>query len=503
MKPRKPLTKERKGSLYTLIAAAVAVCLALLLKLVMPDFTGQPSFGIYSLIPALFLILYIFFTKRIFEALILASLIGYIMVAPFGKSVTAFSTGLMEVMMSKDIAWLFLVCGLMGSIIAMVEKAGGAWAFGQWVAKKAATKNSVLIWTWLMGIILFLDDYLNALVIGSCMAPQSDRHRTPREMLAFIVDSTAAPACVLIPISSWGVFCGQLMETNRWAPEGQGLLYFIKTIPFNFYAWIGILIVPFFILNIIKPFGPMKKAYERVEKGGPVAPPGSERVDVRGGKKVEKPDNPRIINFFIPIISMIVFALIPAFISGDLGLFDMPLGVYGTLAVCFILYLAQGVMTASEYWNCFITGIKNMLGSLILMVLAFLFAKVNEKIGFTYYMIEISESLMTPHLMPVVVFVVLSITELITGTNWGMYVIALPIVIPLAQKMGVNVALAVSAVISAGVFGSHICFYSDATVITSAATGCDNFAHARTQIPYGLLSAGITVVLYLIAGFIF
>ena len=140
---------------------------------------------------------------------------------------------------------------------------------------------------------------------------------------------------------------------------------------------------------------------------------------------------------------------------------------------------------------------------LVMMVLAFLFAKVNAEIGFTYFMIEISESLMTPHLMPLVVFVALSITELVTGTNWGMYVIALPIVIPLAQKMGVNVALAVSAVISAGVFGSHICFYSDATVITSAATGCDNFAHAKTQIPYGLLAAAITMVLYLIAGFIF
>ena len=119
MKPIEPLTKERKGSLYTLVAAVSAIGLAFLLKLIMPDFTGQPSFGIYSVIPAVFLILYIFFTKRIFEALILASLIGYIMAAPFGKSINAFSTGLMDVMMSKDIAWLFMVCGLMGSIIAM------------------------------------------------------------------------------------------------------------------------------------------------------------------------------------------------------------------------------------------------------------------------------------------------------------------------------------------------------------------------------------------------
>ncbi len=120
-----------------------------------------------------------------------------------------------------------------------------------------------------------------------------------------------------------------------------------------------------------------------------------------------------------------------------------------------------------------------------------------------YYVIQIAESFMTPHFLPLVVFVALSLTELVTGTNWGMYVIALPIVIPLAKNMGVNVALAVSAVISAGVFGSHICFYSDATVITSAATGCDNFAHAKSQIPYGLLAAAITMLMYLAAGFIF
>ncbi len=497
------LSKDRKGALRTLLVVGLAIGLAFILKLIMPDFTGQPSFGIYSVIPAAFLILYIFFTKRIIEALILASLIGYIMAAPTGKGVAAFSEGLMEVMTSKDMAWLFLVCGLMGSIIAMIEKAGGAWAFGEWVAKKAASKNSVLIWTWVLGVVLFLDDYLNALVIGSCMAPQSDRHKTPREMLAFIVDSTAAPACVLIPFSSWGIFCGKLMETNGWAPEGQGIAYFIKTIPFNFYAWVGIIIVPFFILNIIKPFGPMKKAYRRVQEGGPVAPPGSEKVDVRGGKEIEKPENPRIMNFFIPIISMIVISIIPAIITGDLGSFDMALGVYGTLAVCFVLYLAQGVMTASEYWTCFTSGIKNMLNSLLLMVLAFLFAKVNAAIGFTYYVIQIAESFMTPHFLPLVVFVALSLTELVTGTNWGMYVIALPIVIPLAKNMGVNVALAVSAVISAGVFGSHICFYSDATVITSAATGCDNFAHAKSQIPYGLLAAAITMLMYLAAGFIF
>lgn len=495
---------ERKETFRVVVTAAIVIAVSFLIANIMPDFSGQPSFGIFSIIPAVFLVVYIFFTKRIFEALILASLMGYIMVAP-QSSVGTFATSLESVMMDEDIAFLIIVCGLMGSIIAMVEKAGGAWAFGEWVAKRAKTKNSVLMGTWFLGILIFLDDYLNALVIGSCMAPLCDKHKSPREFLAFIVDSTAAPACVLIPISTWGVFCGGLLEKNNWAPAGQGLAYFIKTIPFNFYAWVGIIIVPLFIFNIIKPFGPMKKAELRVQNGGAIVPEGSEKVDIRGGKPIEKPENPKMINFLVPVLSLVVFSMIPVFQSGSIGDLDMELGVICTLAVCFVLYLVQGVMTANEYWECFISGIKNMLNSIILMILAFLFADMSERIGFTYFMIHSAESVFinAPQLMPLMVFIVLSLTEFITGTNWGMYIIALPIVIPMAIDLNVNVALAVSAVISAGVFGSHICFYSDATVITSAATGCDNFAHAKTQMPYGILAAIITMAMYLVAGFVF
>jgi len=497
----KPNKREYLNAVITALAVAV---FSYVIALLIPDYSGQSSYGIFSVIPAVFLVLYIFFTKRIFEALILASLMGYIMLSP-STAIFDFTSSLEGVMMDGSIAFLIIVCGLMGSIISMVEKAGGAWAFGEWVAKRAKTKHSVLMGTWVLGILIFLDDYLNALVIGSCMAPLCDKHKSPREFLAFIVDSTAAPACVLIPVSTWGVFCGGLLEKNGWAPEGQGLAYFIKTIPFNIYAWIGILIVPLFIFNIIKPFGPMKKAEERVAAGGPIVPPGSEKVDMRGGKVAERPENPKMINFLVPVLSLIVFSMLPVFKSGDIGDLDMEIGVVCTLAVCFVLYLVQGVMTASEYWDCFVSGIKNMLNSIILMILAFLFADMSEKIGFTYYMIHSSEALFinAPQLMPLTVFIVLSLTEFVTGTNWGMYIIALPIVIPMAIDLNVNVALAVGAVISAGVFGSHICFYSDATVITSAATGCENFAHAKTQMPYGILAALITMALYAVFGFIF
>lgn len=477
----------------SLMAVILIIAVSLLLTTFLPE--DPANYGAFALIPALFLIVYIFATKRILEALTLASVIGFVMIAQ-GDVLGAFSGTLLDVMMSEDIAWLIIVCGLMGSIITLIEKAGGAYAFGDWVSKRAKTRKSTLIWTWVLGLVVFIDDYLNSLTVGSCMAPLTDRHKVPREFLAYVVDSTAAPACVIIPITTWAVFAGRLLETNGWAPEGEGLIYFIKTIPFNFYGWIALIIVPLIILGVIPSFGPMKKAEQRVLDGGSLAPLGSDKIDIRGGiTDIVVPENPKVMNFLLPII-----VLVGATIYFDV---DMQMGVLITMVFMFVFFLAQNLMSAEDFTDVALQGLKNMILPLMLMVLAFVFAEVNDQIGFTYYVISSATEFMTPALMPVTIFLVLAVTEFITGTNWGMYVIALPIVIPLAMGMDANMALSVAAVLSAGVFGSHVCFYSDATVLTSAATGCNNFDHAYTQAPFGILAAIISAICFLIAGFIF
>ena len=471
------------------------------LTIMLPSDNAEP--GIFSLVPAIFLIIYIFATQRILEALILSSLIGFIMVSrpavQSGESWIAntfsnFSDGLLNVMMSEDIAWLIIVCGLMGSIISLIEKAGGSYAFGEWIAAKAKTRKSSLMCTWFLGVVVFIDDYLNSLTVGSCMTTLTDKHKVPREFLSYVVDSTAAPLCVVIPISTWAVFCSRILESNGWAPQGEGMLYFIKTIPYNFYGWIAALMVPLVIFGIIPVFGPMKQAFHRVAQGGPLAPAGSEKIDIRAGKNNVVPTNPKMFNLFVPIAVLIISTVIMNF--------DMQMGVLVTLVYMFISYMWQGVMTAEEFWDVSLEGLKNMMMPILLMILAFLFAEVNEQIHFTYFVITSATKVITPALLPLIVFIALAITEFITGTNWGMYIIALPIVIPLAQNLGADVTLAVSAVLSAGVFGSHICFYSDATVITSSATGCNNFDHAFTQAPYGLLAAAISAIFFLISGFV-
>lgn len=486
-----------KRTLFVITAVLIGT---MVLTLMLPP--KAENFGMFSLLPAIFLIVYIFATQRIIEALVLASLVGFIMVSrPENGSGTLwltkifdnFSSGILGVMMSEDIAWLIIVCGLMGSIIALIEKAGGSFAFGEWIAKKAKSEKSSLMWTWFLGLIIFIDDYLNSLTVGSCMTSLTDKHKVPREFLAYIVDSTAAPLCVIIPISTWAAFCSRILESTGWAPAKQGFWYFVRTIPYNFYGWFAAILVPMVILGIIPIFGPMKKAYNRVAQGGPLAPPGSEKIDIKAGKNSVVPTNPKMYNLFVPIGILVATTVI---FDGD-----MKLGVLLTLAFMFCSYMWQGLMTANDFTDVALEGLKNMIMPLMLMILAFLFADVNEQINFTYYVITSATKVVTPELMPFIIFIALAITEFITGTNWGMYIIALPIVVPLAQTIGCDVTLAVSAVLSAGVFGSHICFYSDATVITSAATGCNNFDHALTQAPYGLICASASAVAFLVAGF--
>ena len=487
--------------LRTIVIVVLLLAGTALVTSFLPADTAE--YQVFSLIPAVFLILYMLATKRVVGSLLLTALVGTIMISRpvtvgggtwIGNVFQTFYDLALGTLMNEDVAWIILVACVMGSIITLIEKSGGAYAFGRWAASKAKTKKSALVWTWVLGLIIFLDDYLNALTVGGCMTTLTDKHKVPREFLAYVVDSTAAPVCVLIPVSTWAVFVGRILETYGWAPPQQGMLYFIKTIPFNFYGWIATIIVLLAILNVIPVFGPMKKAFKRVADGGPLAPPGSEKIDIHAGQSMEIPEHARMINMVAPILVLLVSTIL---LDVDMGK-----GVFVTLAFMFVFYLAQGVMTAEEFADYCIDGVKNMIQPTLILILAFLFANINSQLHFTEFVINTAVALVTPKMLPLIVFIALSITEFITGTNWGMYVIALPIVIPLARQMGVDMALAVAAVLSAGVFGAHICFYADATVITSSATGCDNIRHSVTQMPYGLLGAAISAVLFLIFGIV-
>ena len=252
---------KRKAILRFFLSVLVLVACTLLIASFLPEMEAgaeSVSIGFFALIPALFLVVYIFVTKRILEALILASLMCFIFAYKW-DFLSAFSDGLTTVMMDEDTGWLIIVCGLMGSIIKLIERTGGSLAFGRFVANHAKSRVGTLLWTYLLGIIIFIDDYLNSLTVGSCMAPITDKHRVSREELTYIVDSTAAPVCVLLPISTWAVFASRLLVDNGLVSQDKAIAYFVKTIPYNFYAWAALLVVWLLIFRVIPPLGRMKR----------------------------------------------------------------------------------------------------------------------------------------------------------------------------------------------------------------------------------------------------
>ncbi len=505
----KPLLKDKNFIHYTVLTLVFLV-ITLLTPVVLPNFP------LFSVVPALFLLVYIFLTRRIFESLALGIVLAFLMAVSAGMYVTpeaiygfeagetlsffdAINYSLIINVANEDTAWLFIVCGLMGSFVALIEQAGGVYAFGRWVAKRAKTKKATLLWTWVLGLIIFVDDYLNALTVGSSMAPLTDEHKVSREYLAYIVDSTAAPDTTLIPVSTWAVFIAGLYSQTVASyglddVYGGGVRVFISSIPFNFYGWFSLLIVPLTILGIIPLFGKLKRAEKRAQETGVLAPPGSDKIDIRAGEKIEAKPNAKVMNFFLPIIMLIVATLYFEI--------DLMYGVIFTLGFMFVFYLIQGLTDGESFFALALKGFKNMLTPLLMVVLAYMFADGIHALGFMDYIVDVVSNNVPIWMLPALIFLVFGLTEFIMGLSWGMYAIAIPLVTVLAFTLGIHPGLLIAAVISAGVWGSHVCFYSDATILSSSAAGCDNFEHATSQLPYGIIAAVMALTGFIIAGIV-
>ena len=316
------------------------------------------------------------------------------------------------------------------------------------------------------------------------MKAVTDRFRTSRAMLAYVVDSTAAPLCLLIPLSSWGAYFASLLEQNGVAAEGEGLSVFIETIPYLFYPMAALLIVPLVALGVIPLLGAMRAAEARAEASGDLGIVEDQALAVeetgRGGMSV----------FFFPIIAMVFFTVFPSI--------DLLRGVIAGILMTFVYYAFLRVMPLGELFDTCIEGVKSMVPVLAMLLTLFVFIEANDRIGLTPYVIEAVTPFMTAQLLPVVVFVTVSLLSFTTGSNWGVIAITMPIAFPLAQNFGVSIPLVMGALFSASAFGSHACFYSDSTVLSAQGAGCTTYEHAITQLPYALLGAAVAAILFVV-----
>ena len=439
------------------------------------------EYGFITLLPTLLVLGLAIWSRRTLESVLAGALFAFFIMEGAGF-LDAMAAATLATLMKEDVAWVMLVCGLYGGFIGLLVKGGGSFAFGRALMSRIRSKRGGLLATWALGLVIFLDDYLNSLTVGATMKAVTDRFRTSRAMLAYVVDSTAAPLCLLIPLSSWGAYFASLLEQNGVAAEGEGLSVFIETIPFLFYPMAALLIVPLVALGVIPLLGAMRAAEARAEASGDLGIVEDQALTVeetgRGGMSV----------FFLPIIAMVFFTVFPSI--------DLLRGVIAGILMTSVYYAFLRVMPLGQLFDTCIEGVKSMVPVLAMLLTLFVFVEANDRIGLTPYVIEAVTPFMTAQLLPVVVFVTVSLLSFTTGSNWGVIAITMPIAFPLAQNFGVSIPLVMGALFSASGFGSHACFYSDSTVLSAQGAGCKTHEHAITQLPYALLGAAVAAILF-------
>ncbi|GGE65915.1 Na+/H+ antiporter NhaC family protein [Shewanella carassii] len=451
-----------------------------------------------SLVPPIVVLVLAIWLRRPILALIIGAVSGLLLLDP-SQVLNNFADISLKVMADETIGWLILVCGSFGALIALLVRTGGALAFGRKALKLAKGPRSSLLMTFVLGLVIFIDDYLNALTVGETMKRVTDRFKISREMLAYVVDSTAAPVCVLVPLSTWAVFFGGLLVNNGVAAEGEGIQIYMQAIPYMFYAWLAVAMVLLVILGIVPAIGPMKKAQLAAAAGSPAKEQTdfyevqtSDEYAVRAmEEEFEQADKQgQLHNFLVPILLLVGFTVY----------FDIDVwkGLLATLVITLPYYAVQRLMPLSEMMDQMIDGFKSMLPAIGTVIAAFVFKDVCDQLLLPQYVIESLSPFMTPKLLPAVVFVAMAILAFATGSSWGIFAVTIPIVMPLAQSVGADIPLVIGALLSASSFGSQACFYSDSTVLAAQGSGCNLVSHAVTQLPYALIAAVLTFIGFII-----
>lgn len=431
-------------------------------------------FGAWSLLPTALVVGVALWLHRPAIALICGVLMGLAMVEPTAL-IGNFAQLTTDTLQDETVAWVIVVCGLMGSLIFLLIRTGAATAFANQLAEHANTRQRSLLVTWLLGVMIFIDDYLNAIAISASMKKVTDRYRVSRSMLSYVVDSTAAPVCVIVPISTWAVFFAALLEESGAAASGEGLSLYISAIPYMFYAWIAMLMVPLVVTGRVPLLGAMRRAEAAAANGQLALTPVADIEEQSGAERSD------LWAFLLPLIALIGFS----------WWFDIDLlkGVMVTLALTVPFFVARGLIDLRGAFDACMDGFKMMMAPLAIVFFAFMFKSVNDQLGLSPYIIGAVEPLMTPLLLPLVVFLTMAAICFATGSSWGVFAIAIPIVMPLGEAMGVPAPLLIGALLSASSFGSHACFYSDSTALVAQSAGCGVMEHALSQLPYALLSA--------------
>ena len=461
-----------------------------------------------SLLPPVIAIALALITKEVYSSLFIGILMGGLLWSNFsfeGTVLHAFNDGIVASLSDSYNMGILIFLVILGAMVCLMNKAGGSAAFGRWAKKNIKSRAGTQLATVLLGCLIFIDDYFNCLTVGSVMRPITDKQNVSRVKLAYLIDATAAPICIIAPISSWAA------AVASFAEDGQGLNLFIRAIPYNFYALLTIvMMVGMVLLNV--EFGPMAR-YEKnaVEKGDLFSGPNpyamlSDDADESKGT---------VLDLVLPIIVLVAACVIGMIYSG--GFFDgadfitafsdsdasvgLMLGSAFGLLFAFVYYLIRRSMSFKEMMNCIPEGFKAMVPAILILTFAWSLKGMTDSLGAKYFVRDFVRSASGIQvLLPVIVFAVGCLLAFATGTSWGTFGILIPIVQSVFDMSNPMAIICISACMAGAVCGDHCSPISDTTIMASAGAQCDHVNHVSTQLPYAISCAVISGIAYLVAG---
>ena len=512
---------KRSSRILRIVLLALLVCGLLTMSVFAADGEGDAPkmFGsFWSLVPPLLAIVLALVTKEAYSSLFVGVLIGALFAADFAPVKTVnliISDGFITAL--ADNAGIFLFLVLLGILVALVNAAGGSAAFGRWAEKNIRTRAGAMLATFVLGVLIFIDDYFNCLTVGSVMRPVTDSHKLSRQKLAYLIDATAAPVCMIAPVSSWAA---AVSGTAEGLDTGiSGIQLFIKAIPYNFYS---LLTFVFIIAIILMKFdyGPML-AYEKRAREG-------ENTGL--GKVEENEGNPkgRVMDLVLPVVVLIIFCTLGmVYVGGFFGTdwwgdtgfqgdfigafgntdsyIGLPWGALISLVIVIIYLLCRRVVTFKDAMACIPKGFTAMVAPIIILTLAIsLKTMTNSYLGLSEFVHDLmwgaSQSLYK--LLPAIIFAVACVLAFASGTSWGTFGILIPIVTAIFPADSPLMIIGISACCAGAVCGDHCSPISDTTIMASAGAQVEHVTHVSTQLPYAITVAAISFVCFLLAGFL-
>ncbi len=464
----------------------------------------------WALVPALVAIVLALITKEVYSSLFLGILIGALFFAGFNLEVTMnhiIDDGFIAVLSEPSNVGILIFLVILGTMVCLMNKAGGSAAFGEWAQKHIKSRTGAMLATVVLGVLIFIDDYFNCLTVGSVMKPVASKHKISSSKLAYIIDSTAAPICIIAPISSWAAAVAGFVEGE------DGFTLFCSAIPYNYYALLTLVFV--FGLIVLKlDFGPMAHYESRAIIG---EDPGDE-MSVADNNATTNGKG-KVFDLVFPIASLIVCCVFGLLYTG--GIFDgknfidafadcsasvgLVIGSLIAFLITIVVYLCRRVISFKDCMECLPQGFKSMVPAILILTFAWTLKAMTDSLGAAEFVKNVVNAYVVDlqFLLPAIIFVIAALISFATGTSWGTFGILIPIVVSVFQNVDhTMMIISISACMAGSVCGDHCSPISDTTIMASAGAKCNHVKHVTTQLPYAMVVAAISFVMYIIASFI-